>query len=87
MRGAADVLDESRVGMLLTYGDPLTDNDNGVVGTDFRYRNSHVFGDQTFVADAYIMRSFSSGIDNDELSYGLRLDYPNDKWKRAGEFH
>ena len=86
MRGAADVLDESRVGMLLTYGDPLTDNDNGVVGTDFRYRNSHVFGDQTFVADAYIMRSFSSGIDNDELSYGLRLDYPNDKWNARANF-
>jgi hypothetical protein len=86
MRGAADIHNESRVGMLMTYGDPLSDDDNGMVGADYRYRNSYVFGDQTFVADVFAMRSFTSGRDGDEMSYGLRLNYPNDKWHARANF-
>ena len=86
LRGATDILDESRIGMLMTYGDPLSDDDNGLVGADYRYRNSFVFGDQTFVADAFVMRSFTSGRDGDEMSYGLRLNYPNDRWNARANF-
>ena len=86
VRATTDVLDESRVGLILTYGDPLGDTDNGVAGMDFRYRNSKVFGAQSFVADAFIMRSSTSGVGGDEMSYGLRLDYPNDKWNAQANF-
>ena len=79
-RVAADIQRESRVGAILTYGNPTSNDDNGVAGVDYRFRNSEVFGSKVFVADAFFMKSFSAGIDADELAYGVTLDYPNDRW-------
>ncbi len=79
-RIAGDIQAESRIGAMMTYGNPVSDNDNGVAGIDYRYRNSSLFGSQVFVADVYAMKSFSEGIDNDEWSYGITLDFPNDRW-------
>lgn len=79
-RVAMDVQEESRVGAMMTYGNPTGSDDNGVAGVDYRYRNSNLFGSQVFVADAYVMKSFSEGIDSNDLSYGLTLDFPNDRW-------
>ena len=75
-----DVQRESRVGAMMTYGNPASGDDNGLVGIDYRYRNSNLFGSQVFVADAYFMKSFSEDINNNELAYGLTLDFPNDRW-------
>ena len=44
VRVAADVQRESRVGALLTWGNPNSSDDNGVAGIDYRYRKSDVFG-------------------------------------------
>ena len=79
-RLAMDVQEESRVGAMMTYGNPTSSDDNGVAGIDYRYRNSNLFGSQVFVADAYVMKSFSEGINNNDLAYGLTLDFPNDRW-------
>ena len=79
-RVAMDVQEESRLGAMMTYGNPAGNDDNGVVGIDYRYRDSNLFGSQVFVADAYLMKSFSEGISNNDLAYGLTLDYPNDRW-------
>ena len=54
VRVAADVQRESRLGAILTYGNPAADNaDNGVAGVDYRYRNSNFAGSQVLVADAF----------------------------------
>ena len=79
-RVAMDIQEESRVGAMMTYGNPVSGADNGVAGIDYRYRDSNLFGSQVFVADAYVMKSFSEGIDSNDLSYGLTLDFPNDRW-------
>ena len=79
-RVAMDIQEESRIGALMTYGNPTGSADNGVTGIDYRYRDSDLFGSQVFVADAYVMKSFSEGINNNDLAYGLTLDYPNDRW-------
>lgn len=86
VRVAADVQRESRLGAILTYGNPAADNaDNGVAGVDYRYRNSNFAGSQVLVADAFFMKSFSQGVDSDELAYGVTLDFPNDRWNaKAG---
>ena len=78
-RLAMDIQEESRVGAMMTYGNPTSSDDNGVAGIDYRYRNSNLFGSQVFVADAYVMKSFSEGINNNDLAYGLTLDFPNDR--------
>ena len=79
-RLAMDIQKESRVGAMMTYGNPTSSDDNGVAGIDYRYRNSNLFGSQVFVADAYVMKSFSEGINSNDLAYGLTLDFPNDRW-------
>ncbi len=85
-RVAMDVQEESRVGAMMTYGNPTGSADNGVAGVDYRYRNSSLFGSQVFVADAYVMKSFSEGIDSNDLSYGLTLEFPNDRWNAVVKF-
>jgi len=79
-RFTMDVQEESRIGTMLTYGNPTSNDDNGLAGVDYRYRDSKVFGSQAFVADAFMMKSFSEGVDDKDLAYGLTLDFPNDKW-------
>ena len=79
-RVAMDIQEESRLGAMMTYGNPTGNDDNGVVGIDYRYRDSNLFGSQVFVADAFFMKSFSEDINNNELAYGLTLDFPNDRW-------
>jgi hypothetical protein len=60
------VLAESKVGFVLTNGDPTGNTDNTVAGVDFQYRNSNLFGDKVLQADAYYMKSFSSTAKDDE---------------------
>ena len=79
-RVAMDIQEESRIGAMATYGNPNSGDDNGVAGIDYRYRDSNLFGSQVFVADAYVMKSFSQGIDSNDLAYGLTLEFPNDRW-------
>lgn len=79
-RLARDVGRESRIGTILTWGDPQSTRDNGLLGADYRYRNSSLFGEMTFIADAFLMRSFSSGTQGREGAWGLKLNFPNDRW-------
>jgi hypothetical protein len=85
-RFAMDIQENARIGTMLTYGNPTSGEDNGVAGLDYHYRNNKVFGSQTFVADAFFMKSFSEGIHGDELAYGLSVDFPNDKWNAKASF-
>ena len=85
-RFTMDVQEESRVGTILTYGNPTSGDDNGVAGVDYRYRNSEVFDSKVFVADAFVMKSFSEDISSNEMAYGLTLDFPNDIWSGKASY-
>jgi len=79
-------LDQPRAGMIFTYGDPFTDNDNAVAGADFRYRDSDLFNGRVVEADVHVMGSSTSGVRGDELAFGLSLKYPNDIWNGRANF-
>jgi hypothetical protein len=70
---------ESKVGFIVTNGDPTGLTENTVAGVDFQYRNSNVFGDKIVQADAYYMKSFSSTKGDDE-SAAFALGFPNEPW-------
>ena len=81
-RLAVDVLEQSSLGMILTRGDPLSNHENHLVGIDFRYRNNEVFGDQVVTGDAWVQKSFQSGMEvegSQEWAVGGLLRYPNDR--------
>jgi hypothetical protein len=76
---------ESKVGFIITHGDPTGESENTVVGGDFQYRDSNFMGDYVFLADAYYERSFSS-TEGDDDSYGLALEFPNEPFSAELEF-
>lgn len=79
-RLSADVLNESRLGMIITNGDPLGEIENTVVGADFQYLDSTLFGNQRLQADFFFMRSMSSDDNSTGNSFGTEFALPNDKY-------
>lgn len=89
-RISANVLGESSAGLIFTHGDPGTTGDNSLVGGDFNYRTSSLFGDQVLEAHSWVMGTFSekgpavagadSGMDGDDAAFGGKVSYPNDRW-------
>jgi hypothetical protein len=82
-RAAANVLEESSVGMIATHGNPRSNDDNSVGGIDFRYRNSRLPGDNVFEAEAWYQVSSSDAAPDDE-AFGVRLRVPNSVGWRGG---
>jgi hypothetical protein len=75
-----NVLGESAIGLIGTYGDPRDEIRNGLVGADFQYFNSHVRGDHIVSGNVFFMRSFSSEGGSTEEAFGAVLAYPNDRY-------
>lgn len=80
-----DLFGHSRLGMIATSGDPTGATDNQVLGVDYLYQIPSLFGGGRFQVDAFFQRSFSDVFGDDD-SYGVRLDYPNDKWAWGLEY-
>ena len=78
-RVSLNVLEESTVGLITTIGDPASNEDNTVVGGDFNFRNSHVFGDKIVQGSAFFLHSSSPDGDGDDQAWGARISYPNDR--------
>ena len=74
---------ESKVGFVLTHGDPTGVTENTVAGADFQYRTSNLFGNKVLQADAYYMKS-SSSMAGDDDSAAASLNFPNEPW--SGDF-
>lgn len=79
-RVSANVLEESTVGGIMTYGDPSSDEHNKLFGADFNYRTSRLFGDKILSGSAWAERTSSTGVDDRQNAFGASLQYPNDRW-------
>jgi hypothetical protein len=73
------VFRESKVGFIVTNGDPTGKTRNTVAGADFQYRDSNFLPGQILQADAFYERSFSSEVGEDD-TFGLAFNYPNEPW-------
>lgn len=83
-RVSANVLSESNIGFVLTDGDPTSNRDNTVFGTDFRYLNTRLASGKALEADAWYMQSETPGLIGDDASWGLGLRSPNNQGLRGG---
>ena len=79
VRVTRPVLAESKIGMIVTNGDPTGETDNTVLGADFQYRDSNFLGVMIAQADLFYERSFSSLLGNDD-SFGAAFNFPNEPW-------
>lgn len=78
-RVTAPVLDESKIGFIVTNGDPSGASSNTVGGVDFQYRKSDFLGDKQLHGDFYYEHS-ASGVSGNDDSFGLQVELPNEPW-------
>ncbi|NVK22493.1 MAG: carbohydrate binding family 9 domain-containing protein [Kangiellaceae bacterium] len=74
----ANVLDESSIGLISTYGNPFTGENDSLLGADFNYRNSNIFDNKIITGGLWYQRTETQGLNGDNQAYGASLNYPND---------
>lgn len=86
-----DVLGESTVGVLATFGDPQGRPGAWTAGADAIYHTSHFRGDKNLTLGAWGSLVRRDDLLGSRSAYGLLMDYPNDtwaigaSWKRLGD--
>ncbi len=78
VRVRRNVLAESSIGMLATFGDPLRRRDSWSGGIDFTYRTSRFRDDQNLLVGVWGLVNDREDLSGEKSAYGLRFDYPND---------
>ena len=78
-RVAMNLLGESKLGAIVTNGDPNSNDRNTLVGTDFNYRNSQFLDNRVLEGRLWYQRSISEDVGGKESAYGATLSYPNDR--------
>lgn len=73
-----NVLEESAVGMLATFGDPLGRTGSWMAGADFTYKTSDFAGDKNLFVGLWGLTMNREGLGSDRHSAGLSIEYPND---------
>lgn len=83
-RAALNVMQESQIGVIATSGDARSNNDNSVVGADFRYRNSRLPGGKVLESEVWYQQSDSALLKGDDGAYGFGISSPNSNGWRGG---
>jgi len=79
-RGYLRLLEESKVGFLMTAGDPLGRNGSWQAGIDFVYKTSSFQGDKNFLLGLWGLVNNRTDLGKDRTAFGMKLDFPNDLW-------
>lgn len=78
-----NVLRESSVGLIATFGDPLGRGDSWTAGTDFTYQTSRFQGDKNFLFGVWGLAANRDDLTGRRHASGIKIDYPNDLWDIA----
>jgi hypothetical protein len=78
LRLKQNVLSESSVGLLATFGDPLGRSDSWMAGLDATYQASDFMGDKNLLVGAWGLRNDRAGLEGEKMAYGGQIAYPND---------
>lgn len=78
-----NVLEESSVGVLGTFGDPTGAQGSYLLGLDATYQTSRLRGDKNFILGAWGLFTDRKGLTGDRWAFGGKIDYPNDIWDVA----
>jgi len=86
-RASFQVLAESKIGAVFTYGDPSGAIDNAVGGVDFQYKNTTRFDGALFADFAYLRSIGGEGaVDADDHFAAADIAYRGDKWNWTSRF-
>jgi uncharacterized protein DUF5916 len=81
-----NVLHESSVGAIATFGDPAGRRGSWTGGGDAVYHTSHFRGDKNLTAGLWFARDGRDSLTGDRNAFGLLIDYPNDLWDVSTSF-
>ena len=73
------VMDESKLGLIVTNGNPTGASQNTLAGGDFQFHQSNLFGNKIAQGDFFYERSFDNKIGQDD-SFGVNINFPNEPW-------
>ena len=76
-RIAANILEESSLGAIVTNGDPTANEENTLVGVDFRYLNTRLQNGKTVAGAVWYQQSDTEGLDGNDSAYGINFSAPN----------
>lgn len=80
VRVKQNVLSESSVGFLGTFGDPRGREGSWLAGFDFTYQTSHFRGDKNFLVGVWELEMDREELTSEKSAWGLTVDYPNELW-------
>ena len=86
LRLKQNVLRESSIGVIGTFGDPLGRAGSFTAGTDLTYQTSRFRGDKNFLVGAWGLAGGRDGLTGRRTAFGVQIDYPNDLWDIATNF-
>jgi len=75
-----NVLEESSIGVLGTFGDQAGRSDSWMAGADFTFQTSSFMGEKNFLVSLWGLLNEREDLAGDKSAFGLRADYPNDLW-------
>ena len=77
------MLEESKVGLIVTHGDPLSNDSNLLGGLDFNYRSNDLVPGRVFSTSVWVQQSFTGTSEGEypdrSTAFGGLVSYPNDK--------
>jgi hypothetical protein len=77
VRAKVGLFGESTLGFVATNGDPRTNLDNSLLGTDFQYRNTRLPGGRSLEAEAWYQQTSTQGLSGDDAAIGLGIRIPS----------
>ncbi len=74
-RITSNILSESRIGAIITDGDPNSENSNTLIGLDFNYRNTQFSDTHSLLSDVWYQQSDTQDMDGDDKAYSANINY------------
>jgi|WetSurMetagenome_2_1015567.scaffolds.fasta_scaffold03809_6 hypothetical protein len=69
---------QSSIGVIGTNGNAFSGADNSLAGFDLRLASSQISGNKNITYNLYGLKSFTEGLNGNDISFGSEINYPND---------
>jgi hypothetical protein len=83
VRLTRNVLEQSSIGAIATFGDPLGRTGSWTAGADLTYQTARFQGDKNMLVGVWGLAMERDGLAGRTHALGTKIDYPNDLWDIA----
>ena len=80
LRIKQNILEESELGFLTTFGDQLGRSGAWTAGVDVNFQTSNFLDEKNLLVGAWGLLNDRDDLDGDKTAFGFRVEYPSDLW-------